>query len=103
MTNGLGVVDAINSVAKSKKFNSLDFTSIIEKASASASSSQTDNEVIAAFGSACELKKCLPSTLHILLRYPNDPVQGMLKSAMAGGDTAARNMVLGMVYGMLST
>jgi hypothetical protein len=26
----------------------------------------------------------------------------MLKSAMAGGDTAARNMVLGMVYGMLS-
>ena len=40
--------------------------------------------------------------MHILLRYPNDPVQGLLMSAKAGGDTAARNMVLGMVYGMLT-
>ncbi len=52
------------------------------------------------FGVACPIEKSLPCTFHILLRYPNDPVQGLLKNAMAGGDTAARAMILGMIYAM---
>ena len=103
LTKGTGVVDALKSVAALKQWSSLPVASVIEKATATASSSQTDNEIITAFGSACPLEKCFPSTIHILIRYPTDPVQGMLKSAMAGGETAARNMVLGMVYGMLSS
>lgn len=42
--------------------------------------------------------KGFPSSLHILFRYPNDPVKGLIKSALAGGDSAARNTALALVY-----
>ena len=36
---------------------------------------------------------------HLLLRYPDDATTALVENAKAGGDSAARGMILGMIYG----
>jgi ADP-ribosylglycohydrolase len=56
-------------------------------------------EAVKQLGQSCALEKALPSTLAILLRHGEDPETALVENVMAGGDSAARGMVLGMLLG----
>jgi ADP-ribosylglycohydrolase len=65
----------------------------------SASSDQSDHEALASHGVACSVSVAFPCICHLLLRYPEDPCAALIANVNAGGDSAARGMVLGLVYG----
>ena len=54
---------------------------------------------IANFGQACEIEMALPSTVHLIAKYENDLKVSLVENVMAGGDSAARGMLAGMVLG----
>ncbi|MFW6352890.1 MAG: ADP-ribosylglycohydrolase family protein [Verrucomicrobiota bacterium] len=65
----------------------------------SAQSARRDAEAIKALGLPCGVESALPATLHLLLRYPEEPAVALQRNAEAGGDNAARGLALGLVYG----
>mgnify|MGYP001192830074 CR=1 FL=1 len=54
---------------------------------------------IAGFGQACEIEMALPSTVHLIAKYENDLKASLVENVMAGGDSASRGMLAGMVLG----
>jgi len=50
-------------------------------------------EAIATFGPACPTDSAFPSTIHILFKY-DDFKEALIQNAKAGGDSAARAMVI---------
>ena len=40
-----------------------------------------------------------PAICHLLLRHPDDVVAGLTANVEAGGDSAARGMIIGMIHG----
>lgn len=65
----------------------------------SAASSLSDAEALARHGLSCDVAKGFPGVCHLLLRHPESPAVSLRVNAAAGGDSAARGMILGMVYG----
>ncbi len=55
-----------------------------------------------ALGLTCHTHEAFPLTLYFLLRYPGQPVEALVANAMAGGDSSARGMLLGLVFGAAS-
>jgi ADP-ribosylglycohydrolase len=54
---------------------------------------------IARFGQSCAASAGFPSVVHLVDRYEEDYRQAMIANVMAGGDSAARGMAVGMVLG----
>jgi len=54
---------------------------------------------IAAFGQTCHTPEAFPGVVHLIARYQNDLKEALIQSVMAGGDSAARGMIVGMVLG----
>jgi len=73
-----------------------------EAAELSAQSQVDDLEAAKEQGLTCHIPDAFPLILHFLLRYPVDGVTAMEANLRAGGDSAARGMILGMVYGAKS-
>lgn len=51
---------------------------------------------IARFGQSCHMDGAFQSTVQLIARNPDDPAAALIDSVMAGGDSAARNMLVGM-------
>ncbi|MBN2716090.1 MAG: ADP-ribosylglycohydrolase family protein [Deltaproteobacteria bacterium] len=49
------------------------------------------------FGPDCNARKAMPGALYLLFRYGSDYRTAMMENAKAGGDSAARGMVTGML------
>jgi ADP-ribosylglycohydrolase len=63
---------------------------------------QTRNAVIQAtlgFGQACPLPKSFPSSIHVLLKHPDDFESAILATLRAGGDSAGRASMVGAWLG----
>ncbi len=45
------------------------------------------------------LPDAFPGICHLLLRHADDPATALIENATAGGDNAARGLILGMVLG----
>jgi ADP-ribosylglycohydrolase len=63
---------------------------------------QTRNAVIEAtlsFGQACPLPKSFPSSVHVLLKHPDDFESAILATLRAGGDSAGRASMVGAWLG----
>lgn len=63
---------------------------------------QMDNQAvtaIAALGQSCSSKFGLPSSLYLIMKYEDNYRAAMKANILAGGDSAARGMVVGMVLG----
>jgi len=56
-------------------------------------------ETINSFGQSCSVNGGCPGTLHLILKYEDDYEEAMKQNVYAGGDSAARGMVAGMILG----
>ncbi len=54
---------------------------------------------IARFGQTCHTPDALPGVVHLIAKYERDLREALVQSVMAGGDSAARGMAVGMVLG----
>ena len=50
-------------------------------------------------GLTCHVAHAFQVCCDLLLRYPDDPKTALITNVKAGGDSAARGLVLGMIYG----
>lgn len=55
--------------------------------------------VIKDLGQMCEIEAAFPATVHLVAKYENDPVTGLIENVMAGGDSSARGLLAGMLLG----
>jgi len=66
---------------------------------ASSKAKTADAQALKQLGLSCHVQDAFVGICHLLLRYPQDPTSALIENAMAGGDNAARGLVLGLVYG----
>ena len=95
---GTGIPAALESVMTGKTWQALP-QHWLRAAQASAGSDTPDSAVMANFGLPCATENAFPGICHLLLRHPTDPAEALIENATAGGDCAARGMILGMIYG----
>ncbi len=55
--------------------------------------------VIGRFGRSCHIDEAMPGVIHLIARYERDLPACLTQNVMAGGDSAARGMLAGMVCG----
>jgi ADP-ribosylglycohydrolase len=72
---------------------------MLESALRSSKSRVSDTEALIAHGLSCAVFDGFPGVCHLLFKYPGDPVTALTENAGAGGDSAARGLILGLVYG----
>ena len=51
------------------------------------------------FGQMCEIGAAFPGVIHLVARYEDNLQQALIENVMAGGDSAARGMITGMLLG----
>ncbi len=56
-------------------------------------------EAVRRFGQACHTEQAFPAVVHFVARYEQDLREALIQSVMAGGDSAGRNLLIGMVLG----
>lgn len=54
---------------------------------------------IADFGQACAVEMGLPGAIHLIATYEDNFEDALVENIMAGGDSAARGMAVGMILG----
>ena len=64
-----------------------------------ASADQDTLTAIAGFGQTCHINEAMPGTIHLIAKYGFDLSACLRENVMAGGDSAARGMLAGMVVG----
>ena len=57
---------------------------------------------IGQFGQACDISAGFPGVVHLIAKYQDNPRDGLVENVMAGGDSAARGLLAGMVFGAYS-
>lgn len=55
--------------------------------------------VISRFGQSCHTSEAFPGVVHLIARYETELEEALIQAVMAGGDSAARGMLVGMVLG----
>lgn len=60
---------------------------------------QESESAIGHFGRACETVMVFPGAVQLIARYPGDLREALIQSVMAGGDSASRGMMVGMILG----
>lgn len=63
------------------------------------SAKRDTRQVISDFGQHCDVSAAFPSVIHLIVKYENDFKEGLVQNVMAGGDSAARGLVAGMILG----
>jgi ADP-ribosylglycohydrolase len=63
------------------------------------SSGLETRKAIKGFGQMCDIAAGLPGVIHLIARYENNLKEALVENVMAGGDSAARGMLVGMVLG----
>jgi ADP-ribosylglycohydrolase len=56
-------------------------------------------QTIKTFGQDCHTPDAFPSVIHLICRYENDLKEALVQNVMAGGDSAARGLAVGMILG----
>ena len=83
--------------AKRKEFHSDPFKNWIEMGLESAA--RDSREAILDFGQMCEIEAAFPSVIHLIAKYENDLKAALIENAMAGGDSAGRGLLVGLILG----
>lgn len=64
-----------------------------------ASAGEDSVAAIGRFGRSCRIDEAVPGVVHLLARHAEDLPGCLLENVMAGGDSAARGLLAGMVLG----
>jgi ADP-ribosylglycohydrolase len=56
-------------------------------------------ETIKGFGQSCPAPALFPGVIHLVCKYEDDLKEALVQGVMAGGDSAARGMAVGMILG----
>jgi len=54
---------------------------------------------IARFGQSCHTDDAFPGVVHLIVKYEDDLKEALVQAVMAGGDSAGRGLMVGMVLG----
>ncbi len=57
---------------------------------------------IGSLGQSCNVEGALPGVVQLAVRHAQDPAEGLVQNVMAGGDSAARGLLLGLLFGCAS-
>ncbi len=87
----------LDDLAESGRFPDLDVAAAL--AGVRAMLAQTAAEALPTFGLTCHLPDAFPATLFLILKHADDPETALVENVMAGGDSAARGLLLGLVLG----
>jgi ADP-ribosylglycohydrolase len=64
-----------------------------------ASVAQNSRQAILDFGQMCEIPAAFPGVIHLIAKYETDLKTALIENSMAGGDSAGRGLLVGMVLG----
>lgn len=95
---GADIPAALESVMAAKTWPALPANWLVA-ARKSAASDETDSAALKAHGLNCHADEAFPGICHLLLRHPDNPATALIENATAGGDSAVRGLILGLVYG----
>lgn len=60
---------------------------------------QQSRKAILNFGQMCEAAAAFPGVIHLIVKYENDLKTALVENIMAGGDSAGRGLLVGLVLG----
>jgi ADP-ribosylglycohydrolase len=60
---------------------------------------QESRQAVADFGQMCSVDAALPASIHLIARHEDDFKAALVENVMAGGDSAARGMLVGTILG----
>lgn len=89
--------EAIDQVLSHGEWNSENFGELVQAGVHSQEEETTP--AIQRFGQMCSAQRALPATVHLLVRYSQNYREAMIANTAAGGDSAARGLLAGMVLG----
>ena len=93
---GMSPTAAIDHIRK-EKFSSSPFAEWIEMGLQS--TDQETRQSIKDFGQMCETPAAFPCVIHLIVRYENDLKRALVENVVAGGDSAGRGLIVGMLLG----
>jgi len=96
---GLDPLTALRDVAQ-RHFNRPPFDRWVSRGIES--SGMATRAAIKQFGQACDVGAAFPGVVHLIAKYQDDPRTGLIENVMAGGDSAARGLIAGIVFGAFS-
>jgi ADP-ribosylglycohydrolase len=94
---GAAIPAALRATAALGHWNSL--AGWLAAPEASSISAASDPDALHELGLSCDVQDAFGGICHLLFRYPDSPATALSENAMAGGDSAARGLILGLVYG----
>ncbi len=93
--SGTAPVKAMKKVLETEKFEISPMAAWVQKGLASAEKDTV--EAIGDFGRSCHIGEMFPGVVHLIAKYEDDLKEALVQSVMAGGDSAARGSLVGMV------
>jgi ADP-ribosylglycohydrolase len=63
------------------------------------SADRDSRQAILDFGQMCETPAAFPGVIHLIAKYENDLKAALVENVMAGGDSAGRGLLVGLVLG----
>ncbi|WP_373499268.1 ADP-ribosylglycohydrolase family protein [Desulfococcus sp.] len=93
--NGASPTAAIEEIAASEAFEMTPVAMWVEEGLKSRNEESVS--AVAKFGQACETPQVFPGVVHLIARYEADLKEALIQAVMAGGDSAARGSMTGMV------
>jgi ADP-ribosylglycohydrolase len=94
---GTDPVAALRATAEHEAFQPTRFPDWVEAGIAAAERDSVS--AIGHFGRACDTVMVFPGAVQLIAKYPEDLKEALIQSAMAGGESASRGMMAGMVLG----
>ena len=63
------------------------------------SADRDTRQAILDFGQMCEIPAAFPAVIHLIAKYENDLKAAVVENVMAGGDSAGRGLLVGLILG----
>jgi ADP-ribosylglycohydrolase len=63
------------------------------------SAERDSRQAILDFGQMCEIPAAFPAVIHLIAKYENDLKAACIENVMAGGDSAGRGLLVGLILG----